>query len=100
MMMKRGVATTVAVVATVLLMLLSSLGAVAQFADSTGNSPILITDSLSAHLPDSATVQPDSSLRRAMRPFSLTLPGSKEHTPKGATIRSLILPGWGQAYNR
>lgn len=23
----------------------------------------------------------------------------KKHTPKGATLRSLILPGWGQAYN-
>ncbi|MDE1193246.1 MAG: DUF5683 domain-containing protein [Arachidicoccus sp.] len=23
----------------------------------------------------------------------------KQHTPKGATLRSLILPGWGQAYN-
>ena len=24
----------------------------------------------------------------------------KEYTPKGATLRSLILPGWGQAYNK
>ncbi len=24
----------------------------------------------------------------------------KEFTPRGATLRSLILPGWGQAYNR
>ncbi|HEY0298647.1 MAG TPA: DUF5683 domain-containing protein [Arachidicoccus sp.] len=23
----------------------------------------------------------------------------KKHTPKGATVRSMILPGWGQAYN-
>lgn len=23
----------------------------------------------------------------------------RQHTPKGATLRSLILPGWGQAYN-
>jgi len=50
-------------------------------------------------MPDTATVQQDSTLKRALRPFSLQLPGSKQHTPKGATIRSLILPGWGQAYN-
>lgn len=48
---------------------------------------------------DSTAPKPDSTLKRALLPFSLKLPGSKEHTPKGATIRSLILPGWGQAYN-
>lgn len=29
-----------------------------------------------------------------------TLTKSREHTPRGAVIRSAILPGWGQAYNK
>lgn len=48
---------------------------------------------------DTTGIQPDSTLKNALKPFSLVLPGSKKHTPKGATIRSLLIPGWGQAYN-
>lgn len=46
-------------------------------------------------------VQPesDSILQNALRPVATPLPPEKKHTPKGATLRSLILPGWGQAYN-
>lgn len=62
-------------------------------------SAVLDTAIQETNIQDTAGVQPDSTLQQALKPFSLQLPGSKEHTPKGATIRSLILPGWGQAYN-
>ncbi|SEA52453.1 hypothetical protein SAMN05192529_1259 [Arachidicoccus rhizosphaerae] len=73
--------------------------------DTTAPSSVNVSVADTAVLPvasqtDSSHLQQDSTLKRALRPFSLHLPGSKEHTPKGATIRSLILPGWGQAYNR
>jgi len=69
--------------------------AVQSLTDTFGTKPANILEGA----PDSTAPKPDSTLKRAMLPFSLKLPGSKEHTPKGATIRSLILPGWGQAYN-
>jgi len=65
----------------------------------TNTSPAVAAPATDTARTDSVGVQPDSTLKEALRPFSLKLPGSKEHTPKGATIRSLILPGWGQAYN-
>ena len=45
-------------------------------------------------------VEADSSVAAVLKPRFWQLPGSKEHTPKGATIRSLLVPGWGQLYNR
>lgn len=51
--------------------------------------------------PPATGVQPasDSILTNALRPIATPLPPEKKHTPKGATLRSLIVPGWGQAYN-
>lgn len=40
----------------------------------------------------------DSILENALRP-AVKEDYRKTHTAKGATLRSLVLPGWGQAYN-
>lgn len=75
---------------------LPAITAPASATPATTPSPSVIQDTARV---DTSGVKPDSTLQQALKPFSLRLPGSKEHTPKGATIRSLILPGWGQAYN-
>ena len=89
-----------AALAGVLLMVLSVCSTNAQVVPDTA-APLkpVLQPAPGAGLPDTGHVQQDSTLKKALRPFSFKLPGSKEHTPKGATIRSLIIPGWGQAYN-
>lgn len=52
---------------------------------------LLAVDAFASEAPDSADVAPDTSAARH-RP--------QQVSPRGAALRSLALPGWGQFYNR
>lgn len=60
---------------------------------------LILTASFSfAQQKDSVNARKDS-IATAIRPNSLPDSVKKKHTPRGAAIRSAILPGWGQVYN-
>ena len=47
-----------------------------------------------------AKVVVEDSAKKETRKRDTFFLKKKEYTPRGATLRSLILPGWGQAYNK
>ncbi len=83
---------------TLLLLLLSSVIAEAQTADTTVTPADSVVISPVISLTDSIA-QPDSlSLDTAAIISDTVL--VKRHSPSGAMWRSMALPGWGQLYNR
>lgn len=61
---------------------------------------LLCICSVHIHAQDSASVNTTTRLLNDTNVITIDTNRIKKHSPKVATKRSLILPGWGQAYNR